>query len=773
MEDDAPAIVPDFTWDTFVASRADHSGSDLSLNDNAIPGLSAATREEREMIRVALAQLMWLTTFLIKAHVHLGKPGFKIACSGARLLLGRSQTHVPGAPFGDLTRKRTQTEFDNSFSAENPNKCLTRWGPRPGLIADILGPITMMVIVWLGDDFAMPVLDLAFAFATDYKSFTVAWLECPAVTESLDLLAVQSRASKLRNSPLINSPGAAVIHLAGQMKSTLDEVVHAIYHSFSARKICQDAFQRVLEPMDITDAFKSDAKQYLNCTITVANKVQSILPTKSSLPDITPNFTDDGATTWYRGAEYAFSSIKMPTAAALRGDSLAELRWHKYQSDVLHARANVPQLSERQVIQHLSSTFSRSDQHFTIAQEAMLMPDCTVRHWLDVIKDFYFTSGQFRLNIEDAWKQYTASTAQDFNDLIHYIKTYYRLIFLDYVHMRGVQRKIDFAWILHNKLRHVLHPTQSSRVCETLRNWMSYSELLDKMKRDLKPALNEIDTVSDRVAESFIEWVIEQLQDVRETANTARFYDADNMHSEAQVDFALTHAPRKQQDRARSHKPTLQAAAAAAQEPYAKRHGALQRQSRGSGQKKIMIPLLKDMANTLDPTAFVHWAKGFIQNPDINEDIRQSIRLEINGGPTSLHGALSSATGALPNGLQATLMHVCQAILKMFYLFPFKQCIFCPDSRQLQSSQSAVPCKLCNCKVFNALLPDAARIAFFEDPFNKTRQGAPSPPGHVNASAPSGRRQDFKRSRYESERKGPGTQQPKRSRASHQTQQIR
>jgi len=182
MEDDAPAIVPDFTWDTFVASRADHSGSDLSLNDNAIPGLSAATREEREMIRVALAQLMWLTTFLIKAHVHLGKPGFKIACSGARLLLGRSQTHVPGAPFGDLTRKRTQ----------------------------------MMVIVWLGDDFAMPVLDLAFAFATDYKSFTVAWLECPAVTESLDLLAVQSRASKLRNSPLINSPGAAVIQVRCQ-----------------------------------------------------------------------------------------------------------------------------------------------------------------------------------------------------------------------------------------------------------------------------------------------------------------------------------------------------------------------------------------------------------------------------------------------------------------------------------------------------------------------------------------------------------------------------
>ena len=92
-------------------------------------------------------------------------------------------------------------------------------------------------------------------------------------------------------------------------------------------------------------------------------------------------------------------------------------------------------LSENQVIQHLSQKIHREHQHFVCAQEAAAKQLYTVRQWLYRICDFYFTSGAFRHKLEHAWTQYQSTNATDFNDLIHQIKTYYQMIFLDYAHL--------------------------------------------------------------------------------------------------------------------------------------------------------------------------------------------------------------------------------------------------------------------------------------------------------------------------------------------------
>ena len=97
-----------------------------------------------------------------------------------------------------------------------------------------------------------------------------------------------------------------------------------------------------------------------------------------------------------------FDNIRMPAAAALRGDPLAELIWHRYVADILHARMKCMNLSENQVIQHLSQEIHREHQHFVFAQEAAANQLCTVRQWLDRIHDFYFTSGAFRHKLEHA-----------------------------------------------------------------------------------------------------------------------------------------------------------------------------------------------------------------------------------------------------------------------------------------------------------------------------------------------------------------------------------
>ena len=71
-------------------------------------------------------------------------------------------------------------------------------------------------------------------------------------------------------------------------------------------------------------------------------------------------------------------NMGMLAMAALRGDPLAERIWHRYVADILHARMKCMNLSENQVILHLSQKFHRDHQHFVCAQETVVIYICTL-----------------------------------------------------------------------------------------------------------------------------------------------------------------------------------------------------------------------------------------------------------------------------------------------------------------------------------------------------------------------------------------------------------
>ena len=250
----------------------------------------------------------------------------------------------------------------------------------------------------------------------------------------------------------------------------------------------------------------------------------------------------------------------MPAAAARRGDPPAELIWHRFVADILHAHMKCMNLSENQVIQHLSQKIHIENvhRHFVCAQEAAANKLCTVRQWLDRIRDFYFTTGAFRHKVEHAWTQYQSTNTTDFNDLIHHIETYDQMIFLDYAHLVGKSQLLNFAWILFSKIQYLMQPGCTTTVANTLRMFLPLSNLVSKMQTVLTPAQILSRFEADESAKASISWIIQRLQQVRESANTAQRYK--NLDNEVNIDFARLgkpkpqfHKPRSTTTRSRSH----------------------------------------------------------------------------------------------------------------------------------------------------------------------------------------------------------------------------
>lgn len=763
--DDANAPVP--IWDVVHQSVVDPRTSNLAV-DHAqcmIPGLSSFTHEDVDKIRRALGHARWLGVVVAEASKALNgssasRSTLFAAQKDARLILVNEELPEFELPFLTLDQRSNKT-IAAALSAEGSASCSFTWGPHPGPARDLLSPATMTVMCWLGPRFAQPLLDLAFAFATDIRSFKMAWLNCPAQSELLDMVAVEKRAATLRTSPAVNSPGAAVMHLAKIAEAKLLEIVHAVCHAFESRAFCVEHIKLPEDPINVADMVKSEAIQYRDCTSSAVAQVQSALPTLSSLPDVEPQFDDERSTSWFRTAEYTFKHIKFPSFSGLRGDQLSELRWHKYQSDVLHARAHCNQLSERQVIQHLMSTISRSEQHFALAQQTALQSHCTVRQWLETIRDFYFTNGQFRHNIERAWQSYNAEESADFNELMHHVTEYYRLIFLDYAHMPGKQSRLDFACILFVKLQKLMQPGSTSRVAPTITMFLPLSQLLSKFNDELKPAMNECTEKSDIVATAFIEWAVTQLLRVRESANTVQRYTLEAHDS--QFDYARLQAKRRPNNSS-SDKPKLQAAAAVMR-PSNSNIGS-HVQSRQAAQSAFTlrpghVPFLKDMCNTRDEAALRRWIAELRQLPNVSltADFTTALDKELTGGDTSLRGALAHATEPLPANMTASVVGCVQLLLRVYFLYRYKQCGLCPPCRE---NPAAGQHKLCDCPTFRRIIPAEVSQRFFADDFNRTRLCTPMPAGYD----PSARQEKVdkpKRDRYDPSRTGPSNKS-KRSR---------
>ena len=461
----------------------------------------------------------------------------------------------------------------------------------------------------------------------------------------------------------------------------------------------------------------------------------------------------------------------MPTSSALRRDSLSELQWHTYVSQVLHARSQCMHLSEKQVIQHLTSASQQAAPHIAAAQECASNPYCTVRTWLDCIRDFYFTNGQFRHNIEVGWREYDATTASDFNDIIHHIRTYYRLIFLDYAHMQGELTRLHFAWILFSKMQELMNPTCTSNLSSILRSFFPLSDLLSKMSGQLKPARQQCMESANKIATEFISWSIQQLQEVKENANTARIYTP--AVSSRQIDYALlhkskfrTHDHQQRQDRDKKQRLDLKAAAAALPPPpSSNKHQRLQsgqkrthNQSRGGATKestvtRYHVPELKEHLNCDDPVVFIKWIHQITKDPQFDPKLKTRLLKECAGDDSSLHVNLASAPNQLPAHVDPTAMGICKAQLRHYFLFQHKQCLICPVDK---SNPAAVNHTAGECGTLRAILSPDQHLKITRDPFNKDNNVTILPPGW---NIP-----DSKKNRYDPTRKGPP---PKRGRTDH------
>ena len=364
-----------------------------------------------------------------------------------------------------------------------------------------------------------------------------------------------------------------------------------------------------------------------------------------------------------------------------------------------------------------------------------------------------------------AWQRYDAAESVDFNELIHHIKTYYRLIFLDYAHMQGKQSLLDFACILFTKLQHLMQPACTSALAGTLRMFMPLSTLLEKFNVELKPAMGGCAQSADATAVHFITWSVTQLQQVRESANTVKRFAGDT--PDYNIDYAMLHSKRKPQP----HTPgdaKLQAAAAVSPGPPLHRDTGVQpgRGGQPKAARAAHFPGLKEVANSTEEAVVRPWVEDFCRNAAAPQDLRKALSLELQGGPTSVHGALARATTPLPPGVQATFVYCATMMLRMYYLYPFKQCYLCPSARQ--NPQAGLH-QLSHCAAFLSAVPRDAREAFFVEEFNKQRALTPMPPQYTS---PPARRRDGKRDRYDPIRKGTGNH-PKRTRNDQPQQHVR
>ena len=751
MADAAAEPIQDLA--AFQRSVLSHQDSPIPTGDSQIPGLSSLHRSELEPIRLTVGYLHWLANLsvvLFKDQTSARQQMVQELSEKAAQMLSVTKLPQASRPFEPLSSFRTPSELATRIQSANFQTSNLPWGPASGCVKDCLSPASQLALCWMGKHYAQPVLDFLFAFAETPKSFAAAWAMCP-VSHSMELDLLEARQKKLAGSHNVNAPGQAILHLATKASSSLCEVVESLVTTLSIVDITGVSISAFPE-LDLTQLLASEARQYRDCTA-VITKVSTILPTQSSFPSFEPNFTPDPAAQWFQMARYAFSSINMPNFSALGSGAFSELQWHTFQCDVLHARLQSIRLSEGQVIQHLLSLFSRTDPHSSLARESSQTPNITVSQWLDIIRDFYFTSNQFRMNIERAWKNWDASSSKDFNDLSHHIKTYYRLIFVDYSNMASRLGVFDFAWLLFSKLQDLLEPSCSSPVSMVLRKYLPLTNLLDQMSTVLQPAQAQSESQQRAAGIAFLEWAIKQLVHVRSVANTVNVFIADC--EDHDLDFTAHDTKQYRRSKQQPSSPKMakpyrprfqqQAAASSNPQPYAnpKQSDSTQppgppprpkqsfadtshtvQRGRKSDSPGFYIPDLRKMSPDTDANTFSTWLDTVLSKKNIDPALVSAIRREHTGGPTSISALLSTCQGQIPKLMRdlQTPQAVILALIKMRYVHAQVQCLVCPagceDGRHLAK----------DCPLLTQHCSKAALSAYLAEPANAARSLSVLPP---------------------------------------------
>lgn len=509
-----------------------------------LAGFDALQSAEREAIRVAISLLISIIRAFFEVTRRSSVEVLKSYGQAARTLLQMlaPPTNDQTPPPFDTLRRRTHLSADlvrEHLRSATATTGSVNWGPPEGCVRDLLSVSAMAFYSWLGGPLAATILDFVYCFASEEAAWAIVWLHCPIDHAHLDFPALIVRVAGLRARSTHSTPAAMVSQLATLAISAIEPAFRSLYTASTILTgTTAEYFEDRIFRATFAQVAAAPAPQYAG--IVKSNLVLSSLPSSSSLPHYTPNFTDDTSMTWFRSADYFFSSIQFPLSDAVRGDASAERKWHHYVCEVLNNRVLCMKLSESQVIKHLSKGFTRDAMHYQVATEKAMSPECTVREWLDAIRDFFFTNGQFRMHIEGAWSKYRAGKASSFNDLVHHIRIYYQLIFLDYADLPGKMTIQDFAWNLFDKMQHLMSPECTSELSSTIKMFMPLPDLLNMLSTHLENSHTWPTERADALGTEFITWCVDKLNSAKETANTAKRFTAFSANNYQGVDFAST-----------------------------------------------------------------------------------------------------------------------------------------------------------------------------------------------------------------------------------------
>ena len=723
---------PEVSWDTMLLSLRNVADSvtKVDVPQCMIPGMSKSTPAQLDTMHQAIKIAVWLPELSVAMSGHSRSAQTKPA-KDARTVLYRPDFKEPFQP---VETKTTQDNLRAILSTTDDNDgkiCKEPWTTKPGVIRNMLSPAGLTTMAFFGHEIVGPLIDFAFLFAKSKNAWGRAFLDSPVEVDRLDFAGAPERVKNVCEMADTRAPSDAVHYFAAKIVEEVVPAIEATYNAFTKRNFCVAAVARAFHPVDLSEVVQCEAVQCRDCSNSAIQQVQPLLPTESILKDTTPVFDDDPSSSWFKTADYAFKDVRMPLAAITRGDPKAELYWHKYQCDVLYARTSCPKLSERQVIQHLLSKGSREDMHFQTARAASIQPKITVKRFLETIREYYFTGGQFRLNIEDAWRRFDIETALNFNELIHFVKTHYQLIFIDYAHMAGKQSKLEFAILTFQKILSINKPSDRSALSQALHDFLPRNQLIEQFDKNLKPAMQECTTNANEVADTFIEWLTTKLVAARDSANTIKRCMDPVAHDD--IDYArVRRKPRHKADnRDNNRHDNFLAAAASNRNDNMQRPGNARPGRQSTGQipwygpaKGQRVEGLMDALNTGDLSKLLNVAETVRTTPEIAAEMKTALRLEINGGVGSL-AELWSHAAQLPPGIkdasQATMLSV---LLDTYLRRKQKTCDGCRGTCDAHPGHALV-----NCKFARRHIPPERFDAFVAaHPFNAQRRFGPIPP---------------------------------------------
>lgn len=522
------------SWEAYWDQVSNSAGQDYSLTGSAIPGSGALTPAHHQNLHLTVVLCLTLANIFSRLVKDCLSPAFASLSDRARALalsalqLDDAELCFRALPkIGHLTSAQYSAVLGNR---EDLRRCRIsrQWGPKDEPMRHLCCPAFLMFLVWVGAPIADPILDFVFAYALSNTSFVEPWLDCPTpYVHHISFKAIQDRLEALRNNDVHRTPANKLACLAEAASATSKVLLRTLYMAagecvnIPATELFVDNIAKPLFAGII-----ATAAPQLPATTTAlpTGQVISELPICSSLPGYSPNFTPDHNPQWFRSATYHFSSLRFPTDVVARGDASAERAWHEYACNVLRARVICMQLSEQQVISHISQDFQRSDPHFAISEDCRVQTGCTVLFWLSALREFFFTNKQFRHNIELAWQQYRVGHARDFNELIHHVRVYYQLIFLDYPTLPGKMTLHDFAWHLFEKMQHFLSGACRTELARTAQLCVPLSGVLEQMQLHLQDRIMVSTALEADPAHVFVTWCLKQLKLARETANKTRQY---------------------------------------------------------------------------------------------------------------------------------------------------------------------------------------------------------------------------------------------------------